>query len=460
MLLQRGIVSDNDEYLFPVDEEFGLEDLRSFINYHQANYEQFYKDKLNEYKGKTRAFDDEIAQNMQDNNHLIINFPKNLVDTLNGYFIGIPPTIKVDDKGKDKVLQDWIRNNSFVDKLSEVSKQSSIYGKAYMLAYNNEDSELKTTVLSPDQSFIVYDDTINKKPIVFVTYGMNAKNEIVGTAYYTDRLEQFLYVDDVEIVESKSLVFKGKVPAVEFFDNEERMGVFDPVITLIHAYDKAFSAKLDDIDYFAHAYLFLKNFDLTEEEQLNIKQNRLIVTKNANGEYDVDAKFLEKPDADGNQENILNRLTTIIYQTSMIANISDDVFGSATSGKSLAYKMQSMSNLAVNKERKFTQNLRLMFDIIGVQIPFGQAMDISFNFIRNAPNNIAEESETFKNLLGGTSLETALSTLSVVTDPKAEITRMHDEQNESNKIAIQNNPATDYGFDNSKDTDTNDKQGA
>lgn len=449
MLLQRGIVSDNDEYLFPVSEDFTREDLRSFINYHKTNYEQLYKDKMNEYKGKTKAFDEEIAQNMQDNNHLIVNFPKNLVDTLNGYFIGIPPTIKVDDQEKDKVLQSWINDNSFVDKLSEISKQSSIYGKSYMLAFNNENSQLKTATISPDQSFMIYDDTINKNPIVFVTYGKNGKDEITGTAYYSDRADSFTYIDDVVITDSQPLVFKGKVPAVEFFDNEERLGVFDSVITLIHAYDKAFSAKLDDIDYFAHAYLFLKNFDLSEDEQINIKQNRLIVTKNAGSEYDVDAKFLEKPDADGNQENILNRLTTMIYQISMIANISDDVFGSSTSGTALAYKMQAMSNLAVNKERKFTQNLREMFSVLGVQLPYGEPMDITFRFTRNIPNNVAEEAETAKNMIGVTSLETALSTLSVVDDPKAELTRIQEEQNEQIRNAVNNNPATDYGFNDS-----------
>lgn len=108
--------------------------------------------------------------------------------------------------------------------------------------------------------------------------------------------------------------------------------------------------------------------------------------------------------------------------------------------------MQSMSNLAVNKERKFTQNLRAMFDVIGVQVPYGEPMDIAFRFTRNIPNNVAEEAETAKNLIGITSLETALSTLSVVSDPKAEITRIQDEQNEATKNAVNNNPATDYGF--------------
>ncbi len=452
MQFERGIVSDNGEYLFPVDEEFTNEDLRSFISYHQSKEEPKFIDKMNEYKGESSAFEEALKSNMSEHSRLIINFPKNLVDTLNGYFIGNPPTIKVDDKGRNEALQNWLSANSFVDKLAEISKQTSIYGKSYMLAYNDEDSNLKTVVLAPDKSFMIYDDTIEKNPIAFVRYGKNAKSEIGGTVYYSGSYDTFTYIDDIKIIDSKPLVFQGNVPAVEFYDNEERMGVFDSVITLIHAYDKALSAKSDDIDYFAHAYLFLKNFDLDEDEQINIKQNRLIVTKNATDGIDVDAKFLEKPDADTNQENLLNRLTTMIYQISMIANISDDVFGSSTSGTALAYKMQPMSNLALNKERKFTQNLRKLFTIIGVQLAYGDAKDIAFKFIRNMPNNTAEEAETAKNLTGITSTETALSTLSIVPDPAAEIERIKKEEANQTQEAMKNSPSN-YNYENVQTTE-------
>ena len=49
---------------------------------------------------------------------------------------------------------------------------------------------------------------------------------------------------------------------------------------------------------------------------------------------------LQKSTADGTQENLLNRLETLIYQTSMVANISDESYGNATSGVALAYKLQ------------------------------------------------------------------------------------------------------------------------
>lgn len=442
MQIEKGTISDNGEYLFSSDDEFTNDDLTNFINYHKSNQEQLFINKMNEYKGQTTAYNDAVQSKMANQSQLVINFPKNLVDTLNGYFVGIPPTIKVKQDNNDSTLQDWLADNSFVDKLSEVSKQASVYGKSFMLAYNNEDSELRTVVISPEKAFMIYDDTIEKKPIAFVRYGKNSKQEVTGTVYYADRYEMFKVTDKVHVIDSKPLVFGGQVPAVEFFDNEERMGVFDSVIMLIHAYDKALSAKLDDIEYFAHAYLFLKNFDLNEDEQLNIKNNRLIVTKDAAEGLDVDAKFLEKPDADTSQENTLNRLTTMIYQISMIANISDDVFGSSTSGTALAYKMQSMSNLAVNKERKFTQRLRSLFRILSVQLNFGDVKELMFKFTRNIPNNVAEEAATAKNMVGITSDETILSTLSVVDDAKAELERIKQEEKDRNQL---NNP-NEYDF--------------
>lgn len=49
---------------------------------------------------------------------------------------------------------------------------------------------------------------------------------------------------------------------------------------------------------------------------------------------------------------------------------------------------------------------------------------IKFIFTRNIPNNTAEEAATAAQLMGITSKETALSTLSVVDDVKQEIERI------------------------------------
>ena len=104
----------------------------------------------------------------------------------------------------------------------------------------------------------------------------------------------------------------------------------------------------------------------------------------------VDVKFLDKPNADSTQENLINRLEQWLYQTSMVANISDESFGNS-SGTSLAYKLQAMSNLALNMQRKLRASLQeryRLFFIITENVPQNQASEyanIEYTFDRNIP---------------------------------------------------------------------------
>ena len=48
--------------------------------------------------------------------------------------------------------------------------------------------------------------------------------------------------------------FEG-VPATEFVEYAERQSIFEPVLTMINAYNNAISEKANDVDYFADAYM-------------------------------------------------------------------------------------------------------------------------------------------------------------------------------------------------------------
>ncbi len=429
MALTNGTVSDNGSIYYPADYEMTNDDISECINYYQKEVSPTYLSKSNEYKGKTEAFS-QVTQGALGSNSAqgTVNYPKTLVDFFNGYFIGIPVTIgTTDDNSKDK-FQDWLRGTSFADKLSELSKQTSIYGKSYLFAYNNEDSELKVATITPENAFMIYDDTIDHRAIMFIMYSKNSDNQLVGHIYTNGEDMSFVYDGKIAVQSSTSLPFGGYVPAVEFYDNEERIGLFDPAIDLIHMYDKALSAKSDDNDYFAHAYLFFKNFQLDEDQQLNIKNTRIIATHNDNiGDVDVDARFLEKPEADQLQEHLLDRLEDLIYRTTSVANMKDTNFGSSSSGVSLAYKLQPMSNLALNKERKFSEKMRLLFKILQTQLNV-DINKLTFKFIRNIPNNEASEATIAQQLMGITSQETALSTLSFINDPKQEMDKITEER--------------------------------
>lgn len=394
-------------------------------------------------------------------NRLVVNLPKYLVDTYNGFFSGIAPKISLDDDKENQKLQDWNNTNSFVDKLNEISKQADIYGKSYAFVYQDEDSQTRVTYCSPSHAFMVYDDTVNREPLAFVRYHYDNSSDATakGTIYYADASYDF--VGPAINPEPTPNLYK-LVPAVEFYENEERQGVFDGCITLINELDRALSQKANQVEYFDNAYLYMLGIQLekdrdTGQPMLDLKNDRFIY---APADTAVNGKigFVSKPDGDNMQENLINRLTEWIFQTAMIPNMNDQAFSGNSSGVALQYKLLPMKNRASNKERKFVHSLRHLYQIIfsvGTVLPDSSKnkwQDLSFQFTRNMPANIADEVNSVVNASGIVSKETALSLLSFIDDPKSEINRMEKEKDEEMKRVSQLSPAAmDFQKVNSDD---------
>ncbi len=394
-------------------------------------------------------------------NRLVVNLPKYLVDTYNGFFSGIAPKISLDDDKENQKLQDWNNTNSFVDKLNEISKQADIYGKSYAFVYQDEDSQTRVTYCSPSHAFMVYDDTVNREPLAFVRYHYDNSSDATakGTIYYADASYDF--VGPAINPEPTPNLYK-LVPAVEFYENEERQGVFDGCITLINELDRALSQKANQVEYFDNAYLYMLRIQLekdrdTGQPMLDLKNDRFIY---APADTAVNGKigFVSKPDGDNMQENLINRLTEWIFQTAMIPNMNDQAFSGNSSGVALQYKLLPMKNRASNKERKFVHSLRHLYQIIfsvGTVLPDSSKnkwQDLSFQFTRNMPANIADEVNSAVNASGIVSKETALSLLSFIDDPKSEINRMEKEKDEEMKRVSQLSPAAmDFQKVNSDD---------
>lgn len=137
-------------------------------------------------------------------------------------------------------------------------------------------------------------------------------------------------------------------------------------------------------------------------------------------------EFLSKPSSDETQENLINRLEKLIFQMSMVANINDENFGNS-SGISLKYKLQS----AATKERKFASGMnrrwKLISNLPNSKLSADDWLGIEYQFTRNMPANLLEETEIAKNMQGITSEETQLKVLSVVENVKDELERKQKE---------------------------------
>lgn len=366
---------------------------------------------------------------------IAVNFAKYITDTMNGFFIGIPIKVMCDE---DKAVADYVefldQYNDQDDNNAELSKMCSIYGKAYEMYYVDDLGNIGITYLPPEEAFMIYDDSILERPRYFCRVYKDA-DDIVYVSVSDDTRVRYLSMEGGLHwlpEEENNHGFEG-VPATEYRENEEEISIFEPVLTMINEYNEAVSEKANDVAYFADAYLKVLGAKVLPENLQQIRDNRIINFEGLldNGQLEVD--FLQKPDGDTSQEHLLDRLEKLIFQISMVANISDENFGTS-SGIALKYKLQAMSNLALTKQRKFTSGMNRRYMLIFSNPVSGMKKDdwvkLTYQFTQNIPSNLLEESQIAGNLAGIVSQQTQLSILSCVDNVQQEIEQIKQDEEE------------------------------
>ena len=362
-------------------------------------------------------------------NRLAVNFAKRLTDTFVGFFAGIPAQISADNETINKYVQLVNTYNDIDDHDAELAKLTDEYGRAYEMLYVDEDGAIGITHVSPIDAFMVYDDSVLERKRAFVRIYVDDKGNTEGSVSTEDWVRHFALSPTLRWTDDEKIHGFDGVPAVEYRQNEERIGLYEPVMSLINAYNKALSEKGNDVDYFADAYLKILGAMLDENTVKNIRENRIINFKGTNADKLI-VEFMEKPNGDETQEHFLDRLERLIFEITGVPNISDENFGTS-SGIAIKYKMTPMSNLGLTKARKFkagfNERYRLIFSNPINSMGADDWLGIDYVFIQNFPANLLEESQIAQNLTGVISKETQMKVLSIVDDPKEEVKKLAEE---------------------------------
>ncbi|WP_061777545.1 phage portal protein [Levilactobacillus senmaizukei] len=450
-------VTDDDVFLYPRDKDIqkNLDDVFSIVDYHNAYIATKYRMKRDYYKG--RHYDiihkDKKPLNKPDH-RLVINLPKKLVNTFNGYFSGEPVSIKhqsngVDDDTLNEKIQDWLNDNDAADVFSEWSKQADIFGRSYIYAYLDE-GKLYFTTCSPRDTIVVYDDSVKHVPLFGIRYSTGDEGAtptlITPKANFElkkgDKGVQVTNTDsnDSETVSKSDMHDFPALPLIEFAEDDERTGIFDDTISLIDAIDDVLSSKTNDISSFADAYLLVTGQKLSEEQIKDIRDNRLInlypVDSGAfSGETSTqpNVTFLTPDANDETQENFLNRAIDLVYQISQVVNLNDSSLGMSAqsiSGVALLQRYQPMQAKARTKSLKMDKALRQLFTILFSvwNQPGLRASDLTFDHKQSIPHNVSEEADTVNKLNGQVDDETKLGFLSAIDNPKKAVERLKEQQ--------------------------------
>ena len=415
-------------------KEMTPELLAEYIAYHDrqvtGRYRELHDAYLTEYDIGKRP----PKERWKPNNQLVASFPRFLVSTFSGFFTGIAPTISADDDSINAELQYITAYANITDLIAELAKDTSIYGHAYMMAYVDSAGEIGAAVTTPMDSFVITDEGIVPDILYYVHYYTDSENVRRGSISDGSTIKYFVIDPVVRFTgEERPHGFDG-VPVVEFAENTEMVGLYEGQLTLIKGYSKALSYELDDIQSFASAILKILGAKLTSDEMRELRENQII---NFEGSFDgsgLVVDFLSKPDGNVTQENFLNRCERLIFDLSMVSDISAETFGNA-SGIALKYRLLAMYNLAAAKERKFKIGLQKFFKLICsnpvTALDADDYLDMTVTFYRNLPSNLLEEAQIAAQLTGITSQETALGVLSNVQDVKAEMERKKQEDEDS-----------------------------
>ena len=416
--------------------------LAEYIRQHELLVQSHYKYLDDAYQTDYAIFHQAKKKAYKPDNRLATNFAKYIVDTMNGFFCGIPIKVTSNDERINEFLQRYDRYNSMDDQNAEIAKTCDIFGSAYEMYYVDEMGEVASTVLSPMNAFIIYNESIIPQPRYFVRLYTDNHNVKRGSISDSETVRYFKHDGGIKFDEYEKMHGFDGVPATEFLENAERTGLFEPVMSLINAYNKAISEKANDVDYFADAYLKILGAKLEREDLQTIRDDRIINFDGIeDGKLVVD--FMDKPNGDTTQENLIDRLRTDIFQISMVANISDENFG-ASSGIALKYKLLAMSNLAKMKQNKFigamNRRYRLICSNPGTSAKADDWLFVDYQFTQNIPANQLEEAQIAAQLSGVVSKETQLKSLSIVDDAKDEIKKIDAE---ADKVSY----STDYPTD-------------
>lgn len=413
------------------DKPITLTLAEEYIRQHEERFPRYiYLENL--YKGFHDVYKQPEKPDWKPDNRLAVNFPRYITDTFLGFGYGVPIKKSHPDDTIAQAINDFERENEITDHEYELARKCCIYGHAFEYLYQDEEAKTKMTICTPMELFVVYDDTVKNRALFAVRYGYHSTETDQPGQRYGEILtrEEIIPFEGSTAGEPMENPY-GRLPCVEWMLNEDRMGLYEGVSGLVEAYNHTLGEKANDVDAFAEAYLAVLGAELDEDGIYKIRDNRVINLYGTDDAKDILVQFLQKPTADGTQENLLNRLETLIYQTSMVANISDESFGSAASGVALAYKLQAMSNLALTFDRKIEKSLRKRYKLfcsLSTNVPDRDAWrDVDIRTTRNLPKNVAEEAQTAAQLEGIVSKETQLSVLSIVPDVKKELERMEQE---------------------------------
>ncbi len=373
------------------------------------------------------------------NNKLVHDYPNYIATMASGYLVGKPVQYKAPE-GQDEAYEviDNAMDTAETDCVdSELAIDCSVYGKGVELCYADTQARPMSSSVSPLDAFVVYDDTVEHKPLFGVMIVDKTDRFLKKTG---EKITLYTTAETVhhERISKEAPKFASRephhfdgVPMTEYWNNKAETGDFEPVVSLIDAYDELQSDRVNDKQQFTDAIMVLKgvgSLGVDDTEETTTEEGEDGEVAEADAEYKAtltpsqrlrqtrtmflpgdgaDAGYITKPDAESGNELLRKSLADDIHKFSFVPNLTDEKFAGVSSGVAMRFKLLGLEQITGVKERWFRDGLRARLRLFAnfLSKKGAAAVDIDkvqITFSRSLPVNeleIAQTVQTYKGIV-------------------------------------------------------------
>lgn len=431
----------NIQYTYESLEELlnNPKDLSAMIKHHIEHQQPRLKVLDDYYKGDNTSISVMRRRKEEDkaDHRARHNYAKYVSNFMQGFLVGVPIAMNHSDDAAQKRIDEvneTIESNALN---ADLILDLSIYGRAYELVHRNQNDETKVYLSSPLETFLIYDNTIEKNNIAgvryfIVGYGRDKKVKVLLytpnkiRSYYTSNFGDYNLTFD----ETTDHPFEG-VPINEHSNNRFRQGDFENVLDLIDLYDAAQSDTANYMTDLNDAMLkIIGGVELDSDEAKKMKESNIIFLKPSSDqegrENKVEADYIYKQYDVSGVESYKDRLQTDIHKFTNTPDMNDTKIGQQSSvpqsGEAMKYKLFGLEQIRINKERLFKRSLNRRYQLIGSVMSLAseakkeEFTGITYKFTPNLPKSTKEAVEMFNALGGELSQKTKLKIISMLVE--------------------------------------------
>ena len=399
---------------------------------------------LQEYeRGKQPILDRIKEVRPEINNKIVENHAAEITAFKVGYVFGSPITfvqrasVDVDgNKGEtdDKrlaILNEMMYEEGKAAQDQVLGKDISVCGIGYRIVLPKKVkdgvSAFNILRLNPTNAFVVKFNDLYKKSAVGVSYVVLSDNSYRVGAYTDNQYFELEGGDLASLKVINAVPNKIGIPIIEYKNDNERMGCFERVISLLDALNIATSDRLNGLAQFVQSILWMNNCEVDKDQMDQLKDKLGLLTKSEPGNP-ASVQYLTATLDQSQTQTLIDYLYEQVLQIAGVPGREQSTGGNTGQAIMLSNGWQIAETHARSVEQTFTESEREMLKVVlkilssteTSEVADLKLSDIDVKFSRNRTDSLLVKTQGLNNMLqAGVHPLIAITHCGLFSDPQS-----------------------------------------